>query len=614
MNKVNEISSFAEAAKQAALDAKAAAEAAQQVALNAQQAALDAKAAAESLQNATNDSKTAAEAAKLAAEQAAQAALDAKDAAVKAAEKAQTAEVKAHASVSEAELKQWINEYLAQLGTDVSNGAFDIPEGIILLASSSNVTIIPSVDTYRDELIANLQDKYTEENAALVLSYYDLAMAQIAASVSKEEIDYAIENFKTNVSLVEYLDTLAPAPAYDDQLLIILLIVVAGVEAVIAVVAIVLLVKVSKGKKHGENGPEDDNTPTEETAVTEAVEAVEEVCETETPIEEESEIAPIEEAIEDVAVEPSEETPVEDTVEETEVQNYAMVENVEETDEEETEEPAEANAFAGIRGTQKTFEEKLLVADEVVKEGYKAITEELLSYKKVNPRLSKKALSFRTGRKLIAKMTIVGKTLRVYLALDPKAYDVTKLFQKDASDKKAYEEVPMLMRVKSGRATKRTVNLVNDLAVKFELVKRPANAVIDARFAFLHKNNFTFEDRLSMADIVIKQGYETIKEELLKYKKVNPRLSKKAISFRNGRKLIAKMTIVGKTLRVYLALDPNAYEFSKFFQRDVSSKKSYAEVPMLMRVKSGRAIKRTLKLIPDIAGKFGLVVKPEPKQ
>ncbi len=546
---------------------------AQGAADRAQQTADTASKALAELTKALEDNTTSITELAQVANSALEAAQRAEEAAKSAMEKAQTAEVKAHASITETELKAWLDKYLQDLQTAQS------PE--LLRANFTEI----ATDTYREELIEKLAVSYSKENAALVLAYYDQAIAQINASVTKEDIDYALATFKSNVSLVDTLVTLAPTPAYNDQSLVTLLIVVIAVEAVIAIVAVVALILVAKSKK--KVGGDDDNTPEKEIVLEETTE----------PETEEVVTVATEETAEEV-VEESKEEPAEVSVSQEETET----------------ESEDDNAFAGINGVSKTFEEKLIEADEVIKDGYKLITEELLSYKKVNPRLSKKALSFRTGRTLIAKMTIVGKTLKVYYALNPMDYDVNKFFQKDASDKKAYEEVPMLMRVKSGRGAKKTAGLVADLAEKFGLVKKPEGAPIDTRFAFLHKSNLTFEDKLVTAELVVKQGYEEIKQNLLTYKKVNPRLSKKAMSFRKGRTLIAKMTIVGKTLRVYLALDPKNYDVKKFFQKDASDKKAYEEVPMLMRVRSPRSIKRVNNLIPELEKAHELVKKPEPKE
>lgn len=132
----------------------------------------------------------------------------------------------------------------------------------------------------------------------------------------------------------------------------------------------------------------------------------------------------------------------------------------------------EEDAFASLKANNKTFEERLAEAEDIVKQGYEEINAKLLSYKKVSVRVSKKYVSYRVGRELIAKLVIRGKTLRCYLALDPETYEVTKLHHKDESEFSTYKEVPMMMRVRSNRAIKNTVRLVEDIATKYSLVSK----------------------------------------------------------------------------------------------------------------------------------------------
>ncbi len=127
----------------------------------------------------------------------------------------------------------------------------------------------------------------------------------------------------------------------------------------------------------------------------------------------------------------------------------------------------------------------------------------------------------------------------------------------------------------------------------------------------LTENNFEMKEpkitvgkpysyKFKMADDSLQEKYSRIKNALLKYKKVKCRVSKTGETFRRGREVIAKLNIVGKTLRVYLALDPLEYEQSKYHFRNVGNKKKYENVPMLMRVKSELSCKKTIVLIEDI--------------
>ena len=119
----------------------------------------------------------------------------------------------------------------------------------------------------------------------------------------------------------------------------------------------------------------------------------------------------------------------------------------------------------------KTFEEKLAESDPEVVASYNLINDTLAQYKNVKARLSKKCQSYRKGRVLVAKVAIVGKSARLYLALDPNEYATSKYHHKDVSDKKSYATTPFMLRVKSKRSQKYAVELIEQLAEKFDLKK-----------------------------------------------------------------------------------------------------------------------------------------------
>lgn len=129
-------------------------------------------------------------------------------------------------------------------------------------------------------------------------------------------------------------------------------------------------------------------------------------------------------------------------------------------------------------------------------------------------------------------------------------------------------------------------------------------------FALMRKRSTkTFADRLAEADEQTKANYEEIKNELLSFKKVKSRMSRKCESYRVGRVLLAKVMFSGKSIKCYFALEPAAYETSVFHHRDVSEKKSYVDVPMLVRVRSNRSVKNAKRLVAEVAEKNELVKK-----
>ena len=131
------------------------------------------------------------------------------------------------------------------------------------------------------------------------------------------------------------------------------------------------------------------------------------------------------------------------------------------------------NVFAMLgKKPYKTFERRLKEADEQTKANYQTIIDEFTSFKKVKARMSKRYVSIRSGRKLLAKITLRGKSLKGYLALDPNEFEITVYHHKNMGDKKAYQEVPMMIKVRSPRSVKKAVRLINEIATKFELVKK----------------------------------------------------------------------------------------------------------------------------------------------
>ena len=173
---------------------------------------------------------------------------------------------------------------------------------------------------------------------------------------------------------------------------------------------------------------------------------------------------PIEEEIETV-----EEETVDDNVEE--VEEPEEVEEVEETVEEvdddtddENTEVVEIPLEEKDRLVIKTskFTTKLKLCSDNTKEYYSTIKNALLSYG-THDRLSRKCESFRR-KGLIAKITISGRTLRLHLALDPKneeKFPISKYHQIDLGEKRQFTEVPFALRVKSNRALKRALELID---------------------------------------------------------------------------------------------------------------------------------------------------------
>ena len=108
----------------------------------------------------------------------------------------------------------------------------------------------------------------------------------------------------------------------------------------------------------------------------------------------------------------------------------------------------------------KSFEAKLIQGDEKLKTYYSELKNELLSYKKVTARKSWQHEAFRRGRTTVAKLAIRGKTLRLYLALEPMLYEDSKYRVEDASQHAKFAKTPLLYRIKNDRRCRYAKDLI----------------------------------------------------------------------------------------------------------------------------------------------------------
>lgn len=123
------------------------------------------------------------------------------------------------------------------------------------------------------------------------------------------------------------------------------------------------------------------------------------------------------------------------------------------------EEEQEPNKMILIR---KPFSEKIEVSSDEVKNYYNTLKELLLSYG-LSSRISMSGETFKYNKQELAKITLVGKTLRLHLALNPEDYQGSTVNVKNDSSKKTYQSIPTLIKIKSPLAFKRAQMLIIDL-------------------------------------------------------------------------------------------------------------------------------------------------------
>ena len=111
------------------------------------------------------------------------------------------------------------------------------------------------------------------------------------------------------------------------------------------------------------------------------------------------------------------------------------------------------------------FEERLLASEKELQETYSELKNEILSYG-VKSRVSSSGDTFRLHRKTYVKMTVAGKSLKLYFALNPEDYRDSPIPVQDAGEKSLYEEIPLVFKVKSPLSIRRCKQLIQDVMEK----------------------------------------------------------------------------------------------------------------------------------------------------
>lgn len=241
--------------------------------------------------------------------------------------------------------------------------------------------------------------------------------------------------------------------------------------------------QVAERAAESEELQEDEIEPAEEAPEAEEAPAEEEAEELFEPEALEEEQEPAEE--EPAEEEPAEEEPTEEEDDEARMAAILAIaesdddedeDESEESDDEDKEEDAEVtDAVTGLKIVvhyRRSFMARLIQSQDKVQDYYNGLKNVLLSYEGVKSRVSWNYDSFNRGRKQLAKMNIRGKSLMLYLALDPKEFEDTKYFFTDVSDKTKFSKVPMRVKIRSGRGFKHGVELIEKLMAQMEISHR----------------------------------------------------------------------------------------------------------------------------------------------
>lgn len=115
-----------------------------------------------------------------------------------------------------------------------------------------------------------------------------------------------------------------------------------------------------------------------------------------------------------------------------------------------------------------------------------------------------------------------------------------------------------------------------------------------------------FAVRMKKASKDVKDAYNEIKSEILSYG-IKSRVSNTGDTFRLHTKEYVKIVVAGKTLKLYMALNPKDYKNSPIPHDDASKMTAHKETPFVFRITSSLSVRRAKTLIAECAKKDGLV-------
>lgn len=303
-----------------------------------------------------------------------------------------------------------------------------------------------------------------------------------------------------------------------------------------------------------------------------------------------------------------------------------------------------------------SFEARLRNSNDEVKQRYAELMKDIYQYK-VKLQLSYSQIRVYKGHTTLALITFAGKTLCVAYALDPADYINTKYRGIDKSGVKRYAKTPMVLKLSSPRKVQYAKYLMLQLAdantivmdeqqesISFDLSAKTISELYDEdklRIVILGevpedavpadeeeiaeevedeeelkeelaqeeftRYNRSFIARIIQADDELKARYSEIKNHILSYKNVYNKITwKREAFYSDKRACVATFAIRGKTLCLFLAVDPAKFEGTKYKVEDRSAKRPHAKMPTMYRIRSDRSTKFAKEMINIVFAEHGL--------
>ncbi len=196
------------------------------------------------------------------------------------------------------------------------------------------------------------------------------------------------------------------------------------------------------------------------------------------------------------------------------VEDEEVIEEIEEdeneSDDEEVRTRLNSSGQMVVIRFKKSFTARLNLSEDINKDYHTIIKNKLLSYRKVNCRISWNYEAYNFGRNQAAKINVRGKSLFLYLPLDPKEYINSKISFKDCSYIKKYEQIPFRLKIKSKKSVKNALDLI-------ELTMKNFNTSEKRKFEQInyYQKNRGFEKLLQeelIKEIITAKEYNELKQ------------------------------------------------------------------------------------------------------
>lgn len=111
------------------------------------------------------------------------------------------------------------------------------------------------------------------------------------------------------------------------------------------------------------------------------------------------------------------------------------------------------------------------------------------------------------------------------------------------------------------------------------------------------KLNYSMDAYVSLADDETIERFNEIKNHIYSYPNIKESKSWKFERYSYGVRTLAKITLQGKVMRIYLDLDPNEFVDSVYNITDESSKVNHKQTPVMLRIRGPRGVNHAKQLI-----------------